>query len=355
MTCYRCGRDDHFARECYQQRSNSTAKNSSGCFKCGQPGHFARECPGKNNINSNSQVKCHDCHSFVSNLKLHQPKAGSLREHRRECPNSRYTHSKIVVEPSDSNTTAQFNDTTDYYAILDVSSSMVFGRLDRAKQVLTDLVPQMQENDRISIVTFDTQAFFKLKPRPVGQIIRQNELPDLLNRIFARGLTAIWDAIYLAVSQIQDKSRRTIMIVLTDGEDNSSRHSYQEVLDLVNTYPSISLDIVHIGGKSCPQYVEICENRGTYSLINDTTLTITFSNMFTNKMEVNVTTSTQISESPDSDLSGPQSLDITHSRIRKLPTKVNDFYNCRVCNRKYKRESKYIKHMDEKHRLQVVC
>ena len=62
---------------------------------------------------------------------------------------------------------------------------------------------------------------------------------------------------------------RTALVVLTDGEDNSSKHSYQSVLDLVKEYANISLDIVHVANQACPTYQEICRNRGTYTLLTN--------------------------------------------------------------------------------------
>uniref|UniRef100_A0A6C0EK32 VWFA domain-containing protein n=1 Tax=viral metagenome TaxID=1070528 RepID=A0A6C0EK32_9ZZZZ len=222
-------------------------------------------------------VKCYDCHEYVYDLKTH----------RKICPNSRYTKSKMKHEKINPfGRTRNLSHTTDYYALLDVSGSMYGSRLQNAKETLSkEVFPRMKDNDRISIVTFDTHAYFKLKPRPVGQIRRQNELPALLDRIFAGNFTAIWDAIHLTVSQIRDKNKRTVLVVLTDGEDNSSSHTYEQVRALVNEYNNISLDIIHISDKPCTQYQEICQDKGSYKLIGEVELSITFSKQFLERME----------------------------------------------------------------------
>ena len=77
-------------------------------------------------------------------------------------------------------------------------------------------------------------------------------MPALLARMRAEGNTAIYDAIWLAVEQIRDKGRRTCMVVLTDGEDNSSTHTLQQVLDRLAELPALSLDIIHVGGGGTP-------------------------------------------------------------------------------------------------------
>jgi uncharacterized protein with von Willebrand factor type A (vWA) domain len=149
---------------------------------------------------------------------------------------------------------------------------MLGSRLENAKAVMREFFTGMKDNDRLSIITFDTGAFFKLKPRPVGQVRRQNELEDILTRIRAGGCTAIYDAIYLAVEQLRDKNATTFVNVLTDGEDNGSKHTFAEVQALIAQCPGVRLNIVHIddSAKPSPQYQELCRNRGEYVVIQET-------------------------------------------------------------------------------------
>ena len=85
--------------------------------------------------------------------------------------------------------------------------------------------------------------------------------------MFVKGCTAIWDDIYRAVSQIRNKTRRIVITVLIDGQDNSSTHTYEEVNELINLFPNISLDIIQIEGAGVLEYVSMCENQGYYSII----------------------------------------------------------------------------------------
>ncbi len=209
-----------------------------------------------------SIVECYDCHLHVYDLKAHRA---------NECKKSRKAKSDINARVNKKTRTPSKADGIDFYMLLDVSGSMVGGRLDAAKNTLREIsTDTMSDSDRIAVVTFDSKAFFKLKPRPVGQIRRQQEMEPLLDRIFAQGQTALWDAIYMAMSQIRDKTKKTVMIVLTDGEDNSSTHTYQECLDLVQEWTNVSLSIIHINGVDNAQYSAMAQHgRGDYAIINE--------------------------------------------------------------------------------------
>ena len=169
-------------------------------------------------------------------------------------------------------------DSMDVFMLIDVSGSMAGNRLENAKTALRQISDTMEENDRLAILTFDSNAFYKLKPRPVGQIRRQQELDPLLARIFAQGSTALYDAIFLCFDSIRDKNnRRTKIVVLTDGMDNASRHSLAEVNALLDGFPNVSLDIVHIADSAelNPSYAELADRgRGEYQVIVETEIVV---------------------------------------------------------------------------------
>lgn len=212
-------------------------------------------------------VQCHDCGQQVRDLKAH----------RAECAHSR--KNKAAVAPAvpkkrerTSKGPGRVEDGTTAYLLVDVSSSMAGARLDEAKKALTQCFDAMRDEDRFAIVTFDTQAFFKLKPRTVEQLRRQNELPATLDRIFAKGMTALYDAIWMTAEQIHRKDVRNVITVLTDGEDNSSKHTLDEVVSMLKQHPSIVLDIVHIDGNGTTGSVAAFESlaasgRGEYVVV----------------------------------------------------------------------------------------
>ena len=215
------------------------------------------------------KVECYDCHERVWNLK----------EHRAKCPRSRKAKSVVNKTTSTSSYASRAvagaevkKEHTDFYFLIDVSGSMAGSKLATAKVCAKEMIAlNMSPLDRLSIVTFDSGAFFKLKPRVVEEVLRKGELDPILGSIYADGNTALYDAIDLTVSQIFDKAQRTVIIVLTDGADNSSKTTYAQVLEKLKQYPNISLHIVHIdgSGRQIPAYIELCAatNNGEYTLV----------------------------------------------------------------------------------------
>jgi hypothetical protein len=230
----------------------------------------------------NMFIKCYDCYEDVSDIQLH----------RDICKNSPLKKPifPIVQQPILQNLESiieypalpgiKHENTIDYYAIIDTSESMVGSRIYNAKCVLTDVVARLPESDRIAIVTFNSKPYFPLKSRQVGQIRRQNELPDLLSRFITKGDTAIWDAIWIALEQVRDKSRKIILNILTGGDDNCSVHTYQQILDLVSQYPNIIMNIVHVSDNVNEQYSRICNGRGKYNTVKDVEMNVTFALFF---------------------------------------------------------------------------
>ena len=58
MPCFRCGRNGHYADECFA-RSNKNGKSlrdeeDETCFRCGRQGHYADECFARTNKNGKS-------------------------------------------------------------------------------------------------------------------------------------------------------------------------------------------------------------------------------------------------------------------------------------------------------------
>lgn len=216
-----------------------------------------------------STITCHDCHAEVRNLM----------QHRALCPNSRRAKALLSTQKEANKIVRSIVTTNskDVLFLLDVSGSMAGTKLESAKDALRQIVDTMKEVDRFGLITFDSNAFHKLKLRSLGQLTRQNEIEPLLGRIFAKGGTALYDAVVMGIEQIHDKQRKSMIFVLTDGEDNASTNTLADAMQLLDQYPKISLNIIHVdaGGVRSEAYERLCTDNGrtgTYKVVTETTI-----------------------------------------------------------------------------------
>jgi len=231
-------------------------------------------------------LECYDCHEQVANLAQHRslcakPKRPAPMKSATQCHDSHQEVTDLKVQcVLQTNSTARptqlVAEQKDFFFLLDVSGSMVGRRIADAKAALCALFEALNATDRFALVTFDTSAHFKCKPRPVGQLKRQNEIPSLLERIFTGGRTALYDAIALSVEQVWSATIPTTILVLTDGEDNSSTHTLAQIEALLVIRPNIRLSIVHIsdGGSALEPYTLLCQKRGLYVVISETVIVL---------------------------------------------------------------------------------
>lgn len=193
--------------------------------------------------NFRSTVECYDCHRQVQDLREHRASGSCLSKGKLS------GRTRAHVLRGGTSDDSRKNLGRDVFFLMDVSGSMAGSKIEEAKRALLAVHKQeLGDTDRLAVVTFDTNAYYRLKPRPNGQLLREGDVEDLVGRIKADGGTALYDAIWLTVEDVRDKTRPSTIVVLTDGEDNSSKHTLQEVLDAVAQFPALTLDIVQVDG-----------------------------------------------------------------------------------------------------------
>ncbi|HEV7461579.1 MAG TPA: VWA domain-containing protein [Solirubrobacteraceae bacterium] len=116
--------------------------------------------------------------------------------------------------------------------VVDTSGSMSEeNKLDQAKQGLRVFLSQLSPNDRVGLITFNDKVF-RLSPiSPFGS--SRTKLLTAVNGLFPDGQTAVYDATTAGVQEVQklkDASRINAVVVLTDGEDNQSSTSSNQVV-----------------------------------------------------------------------------------------------------------------------------
>lgn len=104
---------------------------------------------------------------------------------------------------------------------LDCSGSMRGDRLEAAKQAVTMLMNELQDDDEIILASYQSTARNQLARCPVG--VARTVIPVLLDRIAASGQTALADGWELIARQLRtpaSEGRLCRAIILTDGQAN---------------------------------------------------------------------------------------------------------------------------------------
>ncbi|MGA3087895.1 MAG: VWA domain-containing protein [Terriglobales bacterium] len=115
--------------------------------------------------------------------------------------------------------------------LIDNSGSMLPKRA-KVNEAALQLVDASQQEDRVFVVNFDEDAF-------LDQDYTQDvsKLRAALQRVQTRGSTALYDAIMAAVDHLNRTStlQKKVLLVVTDGRDNASQTTFQEVLRKLQT------------------------------------------------------------------------------------------------------------------------
>jgi Ca-activated chloride channel homolog len=110
--------------------------------------------------------------------------------------------------------------------VLDISGSMKSNNnINAARSAINRFLQSSNPNDEFCLITFNTKVSLV---RPFT-----SETQSIQNEISLRqpgGRTAMYDAVYLGLEEIKKaRNEKKALILITDGEDNSSRYSMQEV------------------------------------------------------------------------------------------------------------------------------
>jgi VWFA-related protein len=124
--------------------------------------------------------------------------------------------------------------------VMDVSGSMdKNGKIDGAKAAAKAYVDQMRPGDQAGLMVYNTQVTY------VQQLTKDHAaLTQAIDNITTGGDTSMYDALIAAEDALKDVSGRKAIIAVTDGLDN---HSKSTVNDVVAGVQQNSLSISTIG------------------------------------------------------------------------------------------------------------
>ena len=117
--------------------------------------------------------------------------------------------------------------------VIDNSASM-FPKREEVVAAAMAFARASNPRDEMFVVHFNQQARLGL-PAGVPFTGDTKQLEAAISRISVGGATAMYDAILLAVAQFKQAIHgRKVLLLITDGGDNSSKASFEEVIDAVS-------------------------------------------------------------------------------------------------------------------------
>ena len=112
--------------------------------------------------------------------------------------------------------------------VVDNSGSMRDKR-ERVNSAAITFVKTSQRSDEVFVVNFNDEFYLDLDKDFINDPI---ELREALERIDARGSTAMYDAVIGSLDHLKKGSRdKHILLVITDGEDNASRKTLEVAVE----------------------------------------------------------------------------------------------------------------------------
>jgi Ca-activated chloride channel family protein len=112
--------------------------------------------------------------------------------------------------------------------LIDTSGSMTM-KLDTSRRAAEELLKTLNAQDEAFLIEFSDRAqlvqAFSNKPE---------DLQKGLGKLQTGGLTALLDAVNLGIAEMKNaKNPRKALVVISDGGDNNSRYSQQEIRNIV--------------------------------------------------------------------------------------------------------------------------
>ncbi len=128
--------------------------------------------------------------------------------------------------------------------IFDVSGSMK-GKLDRAREAMKAFVETSHAEDDYFLIGFNQRANL------LAEFTDGESLLNKLTLVNPSGQTALYDASYLGIEKVkQGRHQKHAVLMISDGQDNSSRYTYGELRKLLKEsgVQVYCIGIVEMGG-----------------------------------------------------------------------------------------------------------
>ncbi|MCS6874385.1 MAG: VWA domain-containing protein [Pyrinomonadaceae bacterium] len=113
--------------------------------------------------------------------------------------------------------------------LFDISGSMSGEKIQRARKALERFVSISHPMDEYFLIAFNSRAQLLLdRTRDSDALLRK------LTLVRPKDNTALYDAVYLGVEKVtRGAHQRKAILIISDGQDNSSRYTFKEVKNLL--------------------------------------------------------------------------------------------------------------------------
>ncbi|MEM9017824.1 MAG: VWA domain-containing protein, partial [Verrucomicrobiota bacterium] len=132
--------------------------------------------------------------------------------------------------------------------VLDRSGSMSGAKLEQAKQAALMLVDQLDEDDILSLVLYESEVEVAVHAGPLGK--RRSEIKRAIRRIETGGSTALYDGVAMGGCELEEflsDDRINRIMLLSDGIANVGPSSNREIANLGTRLSRKGLSVTTIG------------------------------------------------------------------------------------------------------------
>jgi Ca-activated chloride channel family protein len=113
--------------------------------------------------------------------------------------------------------------------IFDVSGSMGKDKLGRAREALRHFVDTSHDSDEYFLIGFNSRAQLLM-----DRTRNSDAMLDKLTFVESKGNTALYDACYLGIDRVTRGAHpKRALLVISDGQDNNSRYTFNELRRLL--------------------------------------------------------------------------------------------------------------------------
>lgn len=130
--------------------------------------------------------------------------------------------------------------------VTDRSGSMAGKKLRDAKNAANDFIQQLSTMDQAALLSFSNSATLNL-----DFTSDKAALVTAVNSLRSDGSTALFDAIYMAINLVKDKTGIKAILALTDGLDNRSTRTPSDIINFANQC-GVSVYTIGLGAESDP-------------------------------------------------------------------------------------------------------